>query len=442
MKIDWPYEFPGAYWLDEQEEEAVLDVIRSKTLFRYYGLNKPTYVDKLEETAKSYYGAKYALAVNSGTGALTICMQALGIGLGCEVIVPSFMWVATIGAVIANNAIPVLCEVDESFTMSPADLERKITPRTKLIVPIHMAGAPCDMDAIIAIAKKHKIAVLEDCAQCNGGSYKGKKVGTFGDMGIFSLQFNKNMTCGEGGLILTNNEKLYHKAFAAHDMGLIRVGGRLSTPDLDVMTWGQGRRMTELCGAIASVQLTKLDNIVGNMRASKRRIKSMLSSIEGLGFRRLHDGDGDTGPFLIMVFEDEVNAASVAKKMKKGGLHNVFRLADYGLHIYYNIPMLVTKVPLSAAGNPWSLAENAQCCYDYQKGTCPQKNSTFARSILLPIPSEDVQSCYDYQKGTCPQSDDLFARSVLLPIPSKLTSEQEQGAVDIITNAVMQTSNV
>ena len=171
------------------------------------------HVDTYEAKARVYYGAKYALGINNGTGALATCMNALGIGPGCEVIVPAFLWVATVGAVVQNNAIPVLCEVDASFTMDPNDLEKKITSKTRLIVPIHMAGCPCDMDAIMAIAKKHNVAVLEDCAQCNGGTYEGKKVGTFGDMGMFSLQLNKNMTCGEGGLIITNNEKLYYKAF-------------------------------------------------------------------------------------------------------------------------------------------------------------------------------------------------------------------------------------
>ena len=183
-KIDWPSEFPGAYWLDEKEEEAVVDVVRNGSLFRYYGLNEPSYVDKYEAAAKKFYGSKFALGVNSGTGCLTSCMQAMGVGPGCEVLVPAFMWVATVGAIVANNAIPVLCEVDDSFSIDAMDIERKITSRTKLIVVIHIAGCPCDMDAIMSVAKKHGIKVLEDCAQCNGGEFKGKKVGTFGDMGI------------------------------------------------------------------------------------------------------------------------------------------------------------------------------------------------------------------------------------------------------------------
>jgi len=288
MASDWPFEFPGTYWIDEQEEQAVLAVLRNGSLFRYYGLGEPTYVDKLEEQARKFYGVKHTLAVNSGTGALITCLTTLGIGPGSEVIIPAFMWVATVGAVVQVGAIPVLCEVDDSFSMSPVDMERKITPRTKLILPIHMAGAPCDIESVIEVADKHGIPVLEDCAQCNGGEFRGRKVGTLGKMGMFSLQLNKNMTCGEGGLIVTDDEKLYTRAFSSHDMGLVRVEGRLDTPDPYAILWGGGRRMPELSGAVASVQITKLPDIIENMRGSKRRIKEMLEGIPGLGLSLSH----------------------------------------------------------------------------------------------------------------------------------------------------------
>ena len=122
MENTWPFEFPGVNWLGEEEQRAVLDVVENGSLFRYYGPSEPTHVHQLESYAKTYFGAKYALAVNSGTGALFTSMSALGIGPGCEVIVPSYMWVATVGAIVRHNAIPVFCEVDESFTMDPDDL--------------------------------------------------------------------------------------------------------------------------------------------------------------------------------------------------------------------------------------------------------------------------------------------------------------------------------
>ena len=269
-----------------------------------------------------------------------------------------------------------------------------------------MAGSPCNMDAIMAVARKHKIPVLEDCAQCNGGTFRGQKLGTFGDMGIFSLQLNKNMTCGEGGLLITNDEKLYYRAFSAHDMGLVRKDGRLATPEPYAIAWGGGRRMTELCGAVASVQIKKLPQIVGHMRASNNRIKALLGGTPGLGFRRLNDAEGDTGTFLILTVDDENKALDAVAKMKEFGLHNVFRIADYGLHIYYNIPV---------AGR--------------QGAAVAGRQSVVARP-------RTPQSVYSYQKGTCPTSDALFARSILLPIPSRLTAEQEEAAAAAVKAAV------
>src|SRR5262249_28137480 len=142
MQVTWPSEFPGAYWLDEQEESAVLDVLRNGSMFRYYGLGEPKYVDEFERQAREYFRKQYALGMNSATGALMAAMSALEIGPGCEVIVPAFLWVATVAAVVQLNAIPVLCEVNDSLCLDVADLKRKISPRTRLIVPIHMAGLP------------------------------------------------------------------------------------------------------------------------------------------------------------------------------------------------------------------------------------------------------------------------------------------------------------
>ena len=404
MDSNWPSEFPGVNWLSQQEEQAVTDVVRRGDLFRYYGPQSPAHVDQLEQYARSFYGVRHALAVNSGTGALCTVMSALGIGPGDEVIVPAFLWVATVTAVIGCNAIPVLCEIDDGFNMDPNDLAGKISKRTKLIAAIHMAGAPCDMDSIMAIADKHNIAVLEDCAQCNGGSFKGQKVGTFGKVGIYSFQINKNVTAGEGGLVVTNEDDLYTRLVAAHDLGIPWKQG-LPHEASDVYLWGQGRRMGELAGAVANVQLRKLPEIVTHMNASKQRIKGALEEIKGLSFRRLNDPDGDTGPFLIITLDDEPGARRVTQRLTDSGLENVFHLSKYGLHIYHNIRSLVKKIPLSPAGNPWSLPQN-------------------------------VNSAFDYARGACPTSDDLFDRSVIITIPSRLTVEQERKMTQAVTNAI------
>jgi len=405
VKTNWPYEFPGINWLGKEEERAVLDVVRKGSLFRYYGPQAPTHVAQLEDWATQFYGVQHALAVNSGTGALCTTMAALQIGPGDEVIVPAFLWVSTVTAIVQCNAIPVLCEIDDSFNMDAGDLRKKITKRTKLIVAVHMAGAPCDMGAIMQVANERGIPVLEDCAQCNGGSFQGRKVGTFGKVGIFSLQINKNVTAGEGGLIVTNDDALYKRLVATHDVG---VPWEKNAPNeaSDVQFWGQGRRMGELAGSVANVQLRRLPDILTHMRASKQRIKESLGDLPGVSFRRLTDPEGDTGPFLILRLDDGSRARRTLEGLRKN-VRNVWRLCEYGLHIYHNIGALVKKVPLSPAGNPWSLPQNAE-------------------------------SVHDYRKGACPKSDELFAKSILITIPSKLTRAQEKEMAEAIRASLVE----
>jgi 8-amino-3,8-dideoxy-alpha-D-manno-octulosonate transaminase len=400
--------FPGVNWIDQEEADAVLSVVRRGDLFRYYGPQAPTHVTALEALACRYYGVRHALAVNSGTGALCTAMSALGIGPGSEVIVPAFMWVATIGAVVQCNAIPVLCEIDDSFNLDPRDLERKITARTRLIAVVHMAGSPCDMKAVTAVADKHGIPVLEDCAQCNGGSFQGRRVGTFGAAGVFSFQINKNVTAGEGGLIVTDDADLHARLLAAHDLGIPWKNGEPEQHS-DILGWGQGRRMGELAGAVARVQLGKLPRLVAHMNGSKKRLRRHLEQVSGLALRRLPDPEGDSGPFIILLLPQAETARSVARRLTQQGLANTFTLTEYGLHIYFNIDALVRRVPLSAAGNPWSLAENAD-------------------------------SPTRYERGTCPQSDALFDRSVIVTVPSRLTRPQEEQMARMIEAAVTESA--
>ncbi len=247
-----------------------------------------------------------------------------------------------------------------------------------------MAGTPCDMGAIMQVANEHKIPVLEDCAQCNGGSFQGRKVGTFGKIGIYSLQINKNVTAGEGGLIVTDDDALYKRLVATHDVG---VPWENSAPNetSDVQFWGQGRRMGELAGSVANVQLRKLPDVLTHMRASKQRIKTAISDLPGVSFRRLNDAEGDTGPFLVLCFADEARARAGNRQSQK---ERPLRLASLRVRAAH-LPQhrrLVKKVPLSPAGNPWSLPQNAESKYEYRKGACPQSDALFARSVLITIP--------------------------------------------------------
>src|SRR5215469_16709623 len=218
-----PLEFPGVHHMDEEEVEAALRVVRSRSLFRYYGVDLQGEVAAFESEFAGFVGASHASAVSSGTGALHVALSALGVGPGQEIIIPAYLWVSVVSAVVNLGAIPVLADIDESFSLNPSDVQQRITPRTSGIILVHMSGAPADSPAFRELARKRGLFLLEDCAQCAGGSIGGKKVGNFGDMAIFSFQMNKNMSSGDGGCIVTNDERLYHRAVACHDSGYARA---------------------------------------------------------------------------------------------------------------------------------------------------------------------------------------------------------------------------
>ena len=274
-----PLEFPGIHYMDEEEINAALRVLRSRSPFRYYGVDLQGEVEAFEAEFASFLGISHCLATNSGTGSLHTALAALGVGPGQEVIVPAYMWVSIVAAVVNLGAIPILADIDDTFCLDPVDLEAKITPRTTGVIAVHMSGAPADIEAIQAVTRRHGLFLLEDCAQCAGGSVHGKKVGTFGDMAIFSFQMNKNMTSGEGGCLVTNDERLYSRAVACHDTGYARdSSGRAIYDDLELCLWGRGCRLDEIRASILRVQLKKLPTVISHMRHSKYRIRKALES--------------------------------------------------------------------------------------------------------------------------------------------------------------------
>jgi dTDP-4-amino-4,6-dideoxygalactose transaminase len=388
-----PLEFPGVHHMDDQEIEAAVRVLKSRSLFRYYGIDFREEVATFETEFAAFAGTRHAIAVSSGTGALHTALGALGAGPGQEIIVPAYLWVSVIAAVVNHGAIPVLADIDQSFCLNPASVERQITGRTRGIIMIHMSGAAGDVKAVRQIARDRGIFLLEDCAQCAGGSVDGQKVGTFGDMGIFSFQMNKNMTAGEGGCIVTNDDRLAGRAFACHDLGYPRTSGRLVQDDADARLWGRGYRLDELRAAVLRVQLGKLPGTVGAMHRSKYRIREALQEFPLVTLRKIQDPEGDTGCFLITTYPDAATARRVSDALRAEGIHtfpqgisNVV-MTDWGLHLYYNNASLVHHASLDRGGFPWNLAENAGLQRSYEKGACPVADSLFERSILLPIPS-------------------------------------------------------
>ncbi|GAJ14306.1 unnamed protein product, partial [marine sediment metagenome] len=240
-------------------------------LFRY-GFDKERKgifkVKEFEEAFAKYCGAGYALGVSSGSAALKVALAAMDVGPGDEVIVPAFTFVATYEAVLEVGAIPVMADVDESLNLDPDDIEAKITPYTKAVIPVHMCGAPARIDKIVEVAKKNNLLVLEDNAQGCGGSYRGKKLGTFGDMGIFSFDYVKTITTGEGGMVLTDNKALYDRADEYHDHGHDH-NPNVSRAMEGRSILGFNYRMGELQGALGLAQLGKLEYVIAEQKKNK-----------------------------------------------------------------------------------------------------------------------------------------------------------------------------
>jgi len=331
--------FPGGMELGEEEVEAAARVIRSHNVFRYYGVGDgPHEVADFEHEFSTYMGSRHALCVNAGSSALICGLIGAGVGEGDEVIVPAYTWNATPNAVLATGAIPVLAEVDDSLTVDPADVERLIGPRTKAILPVHMRGAPADMESLATIASEHGLVLVEDVCQAAGASFRGKRLGTFGDAGAFSLQFNKIITTGEGGVLVTDRDDLYELAIDVHDCaGSLRRGAGLPR------FAGWNFRASELQGAVARVQLTRLDGLLERMRANQRRLAERVAALPGLSLRRPTDDGGDAGVCLVAFAATAALAAEAVSALQAEGVAamRIFDPHVPDLHVYpYWAPVL------------------------------------------------------------------------------------------------------
>ena len=327
--------------MDGTEEAEVLDALRDGTLSRYRfgqedGISKTML---FERQMAQLLGSRHTLALNSCTSGLLAGLLALGVGPGDEVIVPGYTFIASIAAVMFTGARPVLAEIDESLTLDPADVAAKITAHTKVIMPVHMIGAPADLDALSAIARQAACAMLEDCAQACGGSYRGRRLGTIGDIGVFSLNIGKVITAGDGGLLTTNSTMLYRQAFAIHDHGFAPDRAALVEDGPRV---GLNLRLHELASAIGLAQSRKLDVILERCRANKAAVQGELRGLPGVRERVIHD-EGECGTAHVLIFDDPSCAAAAAEALGgkplncsnkhnyacMGQLHGEFSLLGY-----------------------------------------------------------------------------------------------------------------
>jgi len=355
-------------------------------LFRYYN-PRPSKVSAAEAAMKKLIGAEFCLATNSCTSALVAAYRALGIGMGDEVIVPAYTFFATSATVAACNAIPIIVDVDETLCMDANAVEKALTKRTKAIVPVHMRGAPVQMDAIMALGNKHGIAVVEDVAQAAGGSFKGKMLGSIGTAGCFSFDYYKVIVSGEGGFVTTNDKKLYTRALNWHDCAACwrpdRFGPEQEGEDLFC---GENYRMSELEGAVALAQIRKADDIISKHRAAKKKIKDAVENFPGLKFRKITDPDGDTGICLIFFLSDveltkKVLPALQAEGVPCGGVYDS-QVRDW--HTYNYWEHILKYKSVSPDKLPWSGVPDNELP-KYSKDMCPISLELLSRAILIDI---------------------------------------------------------
>ncbi|WP_195694564.1 DegT/DnrJ/EryC1/StrS family aminotransferase [Priestia megaterium] len=332
VRKDIPGNFFGSYLIGQEEIQEVREVLEEKSIFRYYGLNVLGKTDKFENQLKEYFKVKYSLGTSSGTASLKCALKALGVKRGDEVIVPAYGFIATAGAVVACNAIPVFCDVDKSLSLDPYQLVERITNKTRAIIPVHIMGLAANMSKIKEIGNNYSIPIIEDTAQSFGGTYKGEKLGTIGDIGCFSFQANKILSTGEGGAIVTNNNHYYQKALVYHDQGGIRVNGGFPTWDSEGATFGENYRMSEISAAIGNVQLRKIPEMLSKMKNNRKKLNNLLASnLTSIEFRQSWDFEGECGISECFYVENEGVRNELIEELKHSGInaHGYYNAATY-----------------------------------------------------------------------------------------------------------------
>ena len=377
---------PGFEVFGDEEKQQVLEVFETGILFRYeFGAerNDVYKVREFEQAFADYTGAVSAQAVTSGTAALKVALAALGVGAGDEVITQGFTFVATWEAIFDIGAVPVFTEVNDTLNMDPADLEKKITDKTRAIIPVHMLGAQAQIREIMAIADRHNIPVIEDTAQAAGARIEGRHLGTFGAIGTFSFDSVKTMTTGEGGMCITSDQELWRNMSEYHDHGhdhAVNPGGR----------GGEGRRfigfnyrMMELQGAIGLAQLAKLDDMISAQKKTKQQLKEAAGAIPGVRFRHLVDEQGDSATFLAFMLPDKERAAAVNNVLRENNA-GAINFGENSWHFYPSWEHLLAGKTLAHNGWPFTAHGKRRVIYDPK--ALPASAELMNRTLVYPIP--------------------------------------------------------
>jgi dTDP-4-amino-4,6-dideoxygalactose transaminase len=373
----------------EEEIQEVVEVLRARYLYRYEGSEgerDPRFLRKvftLEEEVARLSGVRYAVAVNSGTSALLVALGSLGIGPGDEVIVPGYTFIASISSIVYARAIPVFAEIDRTFNLDPEDVKRKITPHTRAIMAVHMKGNPARLEELKLVADTHGLPIIEDCCQAFGATYRGRAIGSIGKIGAFSFNAYKTITCGDGGMVITDDEDVYRRSFAFHDQGHwpLRSGAEIGNRPFI----GLDFRMTEVQAAVLLAQLRKLPGILERLRANKRLYRDIIADLPGIEFREITDPSGEIATMLTVILP----SAEVARKIAADLGSAV--IAEAGWHVYNNMEQILEQRTITAEKCPFTCPyyTNKAGRVRYWKGMLPQTDRLLERSLNISIGVSD-----------------------------------------------------
>jgi 8-amino-3,8-dideoxy-alpha-D-manno-octulosonate transaminase len=371
---------PGTELFGKEERKEVMEVLETGVLFRYnhdearQGIWK---AKTFEKEFAEFHGVKHCHMTTSGTTADSVALAAAGVGAGHEVIVPPFTFIAPVEAVISCGAIPVFAEIDETLCLSPEGIEAVITPKTKAILLVHMCGSMAKLDEIIAICKKHDLVLIEDTAQALGGTYKGKKLGSFGDTACYSFDFFKIITAGEGGAVITNSDENYERAHTFSDHGHNHVGDNRGAEDHPIL--GNNYRISELHAAVGLAQFRKIDYILERQRANKKILKDYLRKFPQVSFREIPDETGDSATFINIFLPTAQEAEKVAGEMGQADIPAAYWYNN-NYHYFKNWDHL--KEMRTAAPVALDYFEKPQ---DYKTLQFPKSDAIIGRLISITV---------------------------------------------------------
>lgn len=316
---------PGFEVFGELEKKHVNDVLETGILMRYgfdCARNDIWKAKEFETQFAAKMQAKHCQLVSSGTAALSVALAVAGVGFGDEVIMPTFTFVASFESILAVGAIPVLVDVDHTLTLDPVAVKKAITPKTKCVMPVHMCGSMADIAALKNICKTHNLILLEDACQALGATYNNIPVGNHGDLGVFSFDFVKTITCGEGGAIITNNPQLAKKADHYQDHGHDHIGNDRGAEGHPFL--GYNYRISELHAAVGLAQLQRLDDILAIQKRNYNILKQALQTIDAVSFREVPKGGVENYSFLSFFLPTQQLAEKASKELNKAGIDGNF----------------------------------------------------------------------------------------------------------------------